>query len=112
MKFVTWNCQGAFRKKFRLFDHLDADILVIQECEDPSRVRGEYNDWAKNHYWIGETKNKGLAVFARTPVDLKRLSWDDTGLQLFLPCRINDHLIYSGNSTDVRVRSLASKTFT
>ena len=37
MRIVTWNCNGAFRKKYsRLkIDDKYPDILVIQECENP-----------------------------------------------------------------------------
>ena len=90
MKIITWNCNGAFRKKFHLIDNLGADIIVIQECEDPSQSGGEYQRWAHNHIWIGTNKNKGLGVFAKKHIDLKRLHWNDEGLQLFLPCRINE----------------------
>jgi exonuclease III len=89
MKIITWNCNGAFRKKYHLIEKLGADILVVQECEDPSRVEGDYKDWAQNYLWIGANKNKGLGVFAKNHINLKRLDLNDDGLQLFLPCRIN-----------------------
>ena len=37
MKFVSWNCAGAFREKFEEIIKEDADIYVIQECEDPAK---------------------------------------------------------------------------
>ena len=39
MKIISWNCNGALWKKFNLLEKLDADILVIQECEDPRRSK-------------------------------------------------------------------------
>lgn len=71
MKIITWNCNGAFRKKFHLIENLGADIVVIQECEDPSKAGGEYQEWAHNHLWIGANKNKGLGVFVKKHIDLK-----------------------------------------
>lgn len=95
LKIVTWNCNGAFRKKFEKISELDADIYVIQECEDPARANQlAYYNWAKNHLWIGDTKNKGLGVFAREGIDLELLDWSnqyqDHTVKYFLPCRINN----------------------
>ena len=39
MKIITWNCNGAFRKKFESLVDEDADILVIQECENPAETK-------------------------------------------------------------------------
>ena len=90
MKIVTWNCAGAFRKKFHLLEKFDADIYFIQECEDPSTSIPAYRDWANNYFWIKDTKHKGLGVFAKSHIKLERLEWDDADLKLFLPVRVND----------------------
>lgn len=91
MRVVTWNCNGAFRKKFHLLENIRADLLAIQECEDPSRSNREFIDWARNYLWIGKNKNKGVGVFSSIEFSLKRHDWEDNGLELFLPCKMNDN---------------------
>jgi exonuclease III len=90
MNIVTWNCNGAFRKKFCELAVFDADLMVIQECEDPAQSTKAYREWAGDYLWFGHNKHKGVGVFARHGTNLEKLDWDDEGLELFLPCRIND----------------------
>ena len=35
MKILSWNCNCRFRDKYHLLDKYNADILIIQECENP-----------------------------------------------------------------------------
>lgn len=93
VKIVSWNCNGALRRKLKALVELNADVYVIQECEDPARSDcREYRNWASNYLWIGNTKNKGLGVFSRPGVALRRVEMDPGPLQLFLPCIIADKL--------------------
>jgi endonuclease/exonuclease/phosphatase family metal-dependent hydrolase len=89
MKIVTWNCNGGFRNKFQEIATLEADIYVIQECENPEHSKGGYGKWAENYLWVGENKHKGLGVFASSSVKIEQLDWEGNGLQLFLPVRVN-----------------------
>ncbi|MDP1666490.1 MAG: endonuclease/exonuclease/phosphatase family protein [Methylobacter sp.] len=93
MKIVTWNCNGALRKKYQVLTEFDADLLIIQECEDPDRSTPEYKKWADNFLWIGENKNKGIGIFSRKAISIKALNWNPEGLQSFLPCIVNDSFI-------------------
>lgn len=59
MRIVSWNCNGKFREKFEKVKELNADIYVIQECEDPQNYVGTaYGDFAKNDIWNGKIKIK------------------------------------------------------
>jgi hypothetical protein len=39
MKLITWNCQGAFRKKALTLLDWQPTLAVIQECECPGKLR-------------------------------------------------------------------------
>ena len=94
MKIVSWNCNGALRNKFHLLTYLNADIFIIQECENPTLSKHkEYQEWSHNHLWIGDSKNKGLGVFAKPSIQIDKLDWScqykDHSVKYFLPCTIN-----------------------
>ena len=80
MKIVTWNCNGAFRKKIKSLEEFQADILIIQGCENPEQSKDKiYKKWATNFLWTGDNKNKGLGVFAKNDIRLERLDWKSEG---------------------------------
>ena len=91
MKIISWNCNGALRKKFATLAPLNADVHIIQECEDPEQTKdAAYKSWAENYIWIGRNKNKGVGIFAKESISLKKLPLDSEQLEYFLPCLIND----------------------
>ena len=94
MKIITWNCNGALRNKFAYLSDFKADIHIIQECENPVETNHvKYKEWAANHLWIGDTKNKGIGIFADKNVELLKLNWsdhyEDKKVKHFLPCNVN-----------------------
>lgn len=69
---------------------MDADILVVQECEDPGTSSSRaYRDWAGNFLWLGESKNRGIGIFAKPGITLETARLDAAALKLFLPCWVN-----------------------
>ena len=112
MKILTWNCNGALRKKFEILLDFNADINIIQECENPAETKHlEYNNWAENYLWIGDSKNKGIGIFAKKEIKLKKLNWSDKfkdhKVKYFLPCSTNGNF----NLLAVWTHSNKSPTF-
>ena len=110
MKLVSWNCNGALRKKIECADALSADVLIVQECEDPERSTQAYREWAGDYIWHGLDKNKGIGVFARNGTKVESLkwlgeysvggkpsksaaTWKTDELNLFLPFTVNNEYI-------------------
>ena len=98
MKIITWNCNGAFRKKYDSIKNENADIYIIQECEDPnsiSKISSEFKEFSLGHLWIGGNKNKGLGVFVKKGIEINQLelnhSWNENTLKWFLPFQIGNH---------------------
>lgn len=99
------------RKKLLEADRLQADVLVIQECENPALSTSVYREWAGSCLWVGDSKNRGIGVFSKRGNEVKRLNWSGffslSGLssrsdalgwksedvRLFLPFTINDDFI-------------------
>jgi len=65
MKLITWNCQGAFRKKAAIILTHRPDILVIQECEHPDKlVFNETMPNPRDIFWYSDGGKKGLGLFS------------------------------------------------
>lgn len=96
MRIISWNCNRAFRKKYKDIKSLDADIYVIQECENPETVKDEeYKEFAQNCIWVGY-KNRGLGIFAKNNVILKDNCWQSYGLEWFVSCTVNNEFSLLG----------------
>jgi exonuclease III len=91
MRIFTWNCNGALRKKTHLIDSVDADLVIVQECEDPGQSTNAYLQWANNYIWFGDNKNKGIGVFSRKRYRFRSLEIDDYGNKLMLPFRFSEN---------------------
>lgn len=91
VKIVSWNANGKFREKFREIFEEDADIYVIQECEDPSQsTEEEYKEFAgENYIWTGDLHYKGLGIFAKNEMKLEEIKTNGE-FRHFIAVRVND----------------------
>lgn len=91
MKIVSWNCNGKFREKYKVIQELNADIYIIQECENPNTITDDdFNSFAINYIWNGENKNKGLGIFAKKEIILNDNKWDTNSLRNFISVNVNN----------------------
>ena len=96
MKIVSWNCGGDFFRKFSDISELDADVYIIQNCENPTKSEFEdYKDWAGNHLWVGGPHGTGIGVFSKGELSLVRADVNSTPFEWFLPCIVGEefHLL-------------------
>uniref|UniRef100_UPI0039A5DE78 endonuclease/exonuclease/phosphatase family protein n=1 Tax=Ornithobacterium rhinotracheale TaxID=28251 RepID=UPI0039A5DE78 len=101
MRIISWNCNGAFRKKFEFLSKFSPDIMVIQECENPAITKDlAYKEFSTNHIWIGKNQNKGLGIFAKESIKIQKLNWSNIyfnhDVNYFLPIIFNDSQILIG----------------
>lgn len=108
LKIVNWNCHGALRNKLDRVNQLQADVLIVQECEDPAQSSEVYREWAGDYLWVGDSLHKGIGIFPKNgnlikPLDWKgqfivtgfanhssAMQWSTDSLKLFLPFLLND----------------------
>lgn len=89
MKIVSWNCNGAFRKKYDKILELDADIYVIQECELLDGIKGKLKNIVSNGIWEKGANKKGVLVFSTKNISLEKQEWDNYGMRVFIPILVN-----------------------
>lgn len=95
MRLITWNCQGAFRKKVGLILPLQPDILVVQECEHPDKLKFSHTDKEPNDlFWYGDSVHKGLGIFSYSDYKFEILADFNPKFRYILPFRVTGN----GNS--------------
>lgn len=77
MKIISWNCNGAFRRKYNeLFKaYPDADLFIVQECESPDFYNSlEYKTIYQQGFHAGtpDYYTKGIGVFSPHKLWLRR----------------------------------------
>lgn len=91
MRLICWNCNGAFRKKFKLLSLYKADIIVCSESESPEKM-GLYRQYIPltSQVWIGNCPTKGLGVYTFNGYQAEIAPFYDPKYQYILPLIITD----------------------
>jgi exonuclease III len=89
MRLITWNCQGAFRKKADIILTLRPDILIIQECEHPDKFKFTPSTPKPNDiFWYSDGGKKGLGLFSYSDYKFELLSEFNPEYRYILPFRV------------------------
>ncbi len=90
MKLITWNCQGAFRKKADAILSYQPDILVVQECEHPDKITFDSSIKQPNNcHWYGDNVHKGIALYSFSNYKFKLLPEFNPLFRYVLPFRVS-----------------------
>lgn len=89
MRVISWNCQGAFRKKGDLILSYYPDILVIQECENPEKYIFPLTTQKPfSQYWYGDNVHKGISIQSFNEYKVELLQEFNPKFRYILPFRV------------------------
>jgi exodeoxyribonuclease-3 len=89
MKFITWNCNMAFRKKAHAILAFKPDILIVPECECPDKLKFASDMQPPNDIvWFGQNKHKGLAIFSYSDYRFSVLENHNQALRTIIPVEV------------------------
>lgn len=108
MKLITWNCQGAFRKKAETILQQRPDILVVQECEHPDKlIFNPTTEKPNDMLWFGDNKHKGLGIFSYSNYRFQLLKQHNADIKIVIPISVTNgkldftlFAIWANNRTD------------
>ncbi len=92
MRLISWNCQGAFRKKASHILAYNPDILVIQECEHPNQLEFEPSSKKPtSSYWYGDHKHKGICIYTFNYYTCELYPTFNPAFRYVLPFKVTGH---------------------
>ena len=96
MRLVTWNCNGAYRKKAAFIAGYKPDLAVIQECESLEKLKF-VNDTPQPtaSLWFGDNPNRGLGIFSYTGLHFEPHSPYDDSIKYCVPLKVSGHLNFN-----------------
>lgn len=93
MKLITWNCQGAFRKKLHQLTDLQPTLVAIQECECPTKLRLPGDCPPPDEFlWQGDNLDKGVGLFGYGDLRFTLDERYDPTIRHCIPVRVSGDL--------------------
>jgi exodeoxyribonuclease III len=71
MRIISWNCNRAFRHKYKYAQEFDPDIIVIQESEHYDVLDKRFLNDYPNRLWFGDNRSQGVLVLSKAAYPLK-----------------------------------------
>jgi exodeoxyribonuclease III len=96
MRLVTWNCNGAYRKKAGFIADYKPDLAVIQECESLEKLKflnGLPQPSAS--LWFGNNPNRGLGVFSYTGLHFELHGTYIDSIKYCVPLKVSGHFNFN-----------------
>ena len=89
MNIVSWNCNGAFRDKYKFLAAYQPDVAVVPESESPCYLsKNSKNFSSMSHVWNGFSSFRGLSIFTFNGYRAKIADFYDSRFSLVLPVMI------------------------
>lgn len=81
----------AFHRKHAAAEALGCDVLIVPECASPAQLEAKgFTVEIDSMIWVGDNRNKGLAIFVRRPYKIEPLFSDVDHLPVWAaPVRIS-----------------------
>lgn len=86
LRVITWNCQGAFRKKYAYVLEKVPDIAVIQECEQLNSLTFDSDGNPESMIRCGG--KKGVGIFSFRGYHLEIYEEYDESIMYCIPLRV------------------------
>ncbi len=102
MKIISWNCNGALRKKLDIILQENADIYCFQESEHPDKWFSKVEQDFQYPIYINDNNSKGIAILVKKGINFSNANWEtefvnnlygnikDKSMRYFLPILIDN----------------------
>lgn len=89
LRLVTWNCNGAYRRKAQAVAMYKPDLAVIQECESLERLKFiKEIPFPSAGIWFGNNLNRGVGIFSYTGLEFELYQPYHESIKYCIPIKV------------------------